>query len=65
MSRRAEPFAVPALKVDQKEEARRYAEVFVGERLPQFLGYFEDLLQRNERSEGRRHYPELDAKPEE
>lgn len=38
---------------DQKKEARRYAEAFVGERLPQMLGYFEDLLERNTRSEGR------------
>jgi glutathione S-transferase len=38
---------------DQKEEARRYAEAFVGERLPQLLGYFEDLLRRNTPSEGR------------
>ncbi|EYF06321.1 glutathione S-transferase [Chondromyces apiculatus] len=38
---------------DQKDEARRRASAFVGERLPKFLGYFEEVLERNTRSEGR------------
>ena len=33
--------------VDQKREARRRAENFIAERLPKFLGYFEQILKRN------------------
>jgi glutathione S-transferase len=32
---------------DQKPEATRRAEHFLGERLPKFLGYFEDVLRSN------------------
>jgi glutathione S-transferase len=38
---------------DQKPEARRRAELFVTQRMPQFLGYFEDLLQRNTHGRGK------------
>lgn len=38
---------------DQKPEAKRKAETFVMRRMPQLLGYFEDLLQRNTESQGR------------
>ena len=31
---------------DQKPEARRYAENFLGERVPKYLGYFEKVLQK-------------------
>jgi glutathione S-transferase len=32
---------------DQKPEARRRSQEFIGERLPKFLGYFERVLERN------------------
>lgn len=32
---------------DQKPEARRYAENFLGERVPKYLGYFEKVLQKS------------------
>ena len=32
---------------DQKKEARRYAEGFLGERVPKYLGYFETVLKRS------------------
>jgi glutathione S-transferase len=32
---------------DQKPEARRYAENFLGERAPKYLGYFEMVLQKS------------------
>jgi len=47
------PIASGLYYEDQRDEARRYAEVFVGERIPKYLGYFEKVLRRNERSEGR------------
>jgi glutathione S-transferase len=34
---------------DQKPEAKRTAEIFLAERLPRFLGYFEAVLERNPR----------------
>jgi glutathione S-transferase len=36
---------------DQKKEARRRCEDFLKNRAPKFLGYFEDVLARNARSE--------------
>src|SRR5689334_10265303 len=38
---------------DQKREAKRRAQSFVRERMPRYLGWLEDVLGRNERSEGR------------
>ena len=32
---------------DQKEESKRYAEGFLGERAPKYLGYFETVLKRS------------------
>ena len=32
---------------DQKKEAKRYAEGFLGERVPKYLGYFETVLKRS------------------
>jgi glutathione S-transferase len=46
------PISVSLYYEDQKPEARRRAESFVGERMPKFLGYFEKLLARNRRSAG-------------
>ncbi len=37
----------------QKVEAQRKSEVFVSRRMPQLLGYFESLLQRNATSQGK------------
>jgi glutathione S-transferase len=34
---------------DQKKEAKRCAGDFLGERLPRYLGYFEEILKRNPR----------------
>lgn len=47
------PVASSLYYEDQKEEARRKSEMFVTRRMPQLLGYFEDLLQRNTESQGR------------
>src|SRR5881296_105626 len=38
---------------DQKREAKRRAQDFAKERMPKYLGWLEDLLARNEKSEGR------------
>jgi glutathione S-transferase len=38
---------------DQKREARRCAELFLRERVPRFLGYFEALLRANAAGKGR------------
>jgi glutathione S-transferase len=46
------PISVGLYYDDQKSEARRRAESFVGERMPKFLGYFEKVLARNRRSRG-------------
>jgi glutathione S-transferase len=42
---------------DQKREAKRRAAYFLAERLPMFLGYFENVLERNDGKHmvGRRH----------
>ena len=52
---------------DQKREAKRRAQDFVKERIPKYLGWLEDVLGRNEASEGRwlvgreRSYVDLSA----
>jgi glutathione S-transferase len=38
---------------EQKVEAQRRSEIFVSRRMPQMLGYFESLLQRNQATEGK------------
>src|SRR5439155_284204 len=38
---------------DQKKEAKRRARAFVKERMPKYLGWLEDVLARNRKSEGR------------
>ena len=38
---------------DQKREAKRRARYLVGERLPRYLGWLEDVLARNRKSRGR------------
>lgn len=47
------PVASSLYYEDQQAEAKKKAEIFVGRRMPQLLGYFEDVLQRNEESQGR------------
>jgi glutathione S-transferase len=46
------PIAAGLYYEDQKPEARRRAESFIGERLPRFLDYFEKLLAANRRGRG-------------
>jgi glutathione S-transferase len=41
------PISVNLYYKDQKPEAQRRAADFIGERLPKFLGYFENVLERN------------------
>jgi glutathione S-transferase len=41
------PIASSLYYEDQKREAKRAAKHFIAERIPKFLGYFEDVLQRN------------------
>ena len=45
------PIAGSLYYEDQKREAKRRAENFVKERLPKYLGWLEDVLARNEKSE--------------
>jgi glutathione S-transferase len=47
------PIATGLYYEDQKPAAKKRAKFFVEQRLPRFLSYFEDILQRNERGEGR------------
>lgn len=47
------PIAPSLYYDDQKTEALRKANFFVSRRLPQMLGYFEDILQRNTQSQGK------------
>jgi glutathione S-transferase len=47
------PVAMSLYYADQKREARRRAGFFTGERAPELLGYFENVLRRNP---GRRGY---------
>ena len=46
------PIDTGAYYEDQKPEAKRRAAAFVEQRLPKFLGYFEDVLKRNEQGGG-------------
>jgi glutathione S-transferase len=41
------PIAASLYYEDQKREARRRAHIFLAERLPQFLGYFDDVIGRS------------------
>ncbi len=41
------PIAASLYYEDQKPEARRYTEIFLKERVPKYLGYFEGVLERN------------------
>lgn len=45
------PVASTLYYEDQKAEAKKKAELFVSRRMPQLLGYFEDVLQRNTSSQ--------------
>jgi glutathione S-transferase len=38
---------------DQKKEAKRRAPLFIQERVPKFMGWLEEILERNDKSEGR------------
>jgi glutathione S-transferase len=41
------PIATSLYYEDQKEAAKAYSAAFLSERMPKFLGYFEDVLARN------------------
>src|SRR3989454_11299938 len=47
------PIAGSLYYEDQKKEAKRRARAFVKERMPRYLGWLEDVLARNRKSEGR------------
>jgi glutathione S-transferase len=47
------PIAGSLYYEDQKREAKRRADSFVKERMPRYLGWLEDVLERNTSSEGR------------
>src|SRR5436189_253847 len=47
------PIAGSLYYEDQKKEAKRRARAFVKERMPKYLGWLEDVLARNRKSEGR------------
>jgi len=61
------PIAGSLYYEDQKREAKRCARLFVKERLPRYLGWLEDVLERNRKSGGRwlvgrdRSYVDLSA----
>jgi glutathione S-transferase len=46
------PIAASLYYEDQKREARRRSGIFIAERIPKFLGYFERVLERNPRRGG-------------
>lgn len=46
------PIAASLYYEDQKPEARRRAALFIEERMPKFLGYFERVIERNPRRGG-------------
>ena len=46
------PIAVSLYYEDQKDEALRRSKLFVAERMPKFLGYFERVLRRNDAGRG-------------
>jgi glutathione S-transferase len=45
------PLAASLYYEDQKTEAKRYTELFLKERLPKYLGYFERVLAQNSRGD--------------
>ncbi len=47
------PIAASLYYEDQQHEAGRRARLFLSERMPKFLGYFEKVLSRNQRSDGK------------
>jgi glutathione S-transferase len=47
------PIATSLYYKDQKPEAKRRTEIFLVHRMPQLLGYFEDLLHRNTHGHGK------------
>src|SRR2546425_12025193 len=47
------PIAGSLYYEDQKKEAKRRARAFVKERMPKYLGWLEDVVARNRKSEGR------------
>jgi glutathione S-transferase len=58
------PIASSLYYEDQKPESRRYAEIFLAERLPKYLDYFERVLAQNPRGDkwlvgARLTYPDL------
>jgi glutathione S-transferase len=46
------PIASGLYYEDQKAEAKRRAPIFIAERVPKYLGYFERVVERNERGGG-------------
>lgn len=58
------PVASSLYYEDQKREAKRYTALFLEHRVPKFLGYFEEILDRNKRGDrwlggARLSYPDL------
>jgi len=58
------PIASSLYYEDQRREAKRYTALFLKERVPKFLGYFEEILGRNKRGDrwligARLSYPDL------
>jgi len=58
------PIASSLYYEDQKPEARRYTEIFLKERVPKYMGYFERVLGQNPKGErfligGKLSYPDL------
>jgi glutathione S-transferase len=58
------PIAASLYYEDQKREAKRYSALFLKNRVPKFLGYFEAILERNKRGHrwlggARLSYPDL------
>jgi glutathione S-transferase len=58
------PIASSLYYEEQRREAKRYTDLFLKERAPKFLGYFEDVLRRNKRGDrwligARLSYPDL------
>ncbi|HEX4113805.1 MAG TPA: glutathione S-transferase family protein [Stellaceae bacterium] len=58
------PLASSLYYEDQKAEARRYSEIFLKERVPKYMGYFERVLKQNPKGDkfligARLTYPDL------
>src|SRR4029453_6753683 len=47
------PISAALYYEDQKKEAKRRTQDFIEERMPKYLGWFAEILERNEKSEGR------------